>query len=122
LSTTTHVPSKTADAFLDDVGADDFIDGELSGTGYTAGFGGAGRKALVNRTSGIVSANVQLDADDLTWTTVYSVTIAQATLMKEITNDAASIVIANMDFADVNPNTNDFTLQFAATGLSYCST
>lgn len=39
LSTSTHVPDKD-DTFFDDVGADDFIDGELSGTGYAAGWGG----------------------------------------------------------------------------------
>ena len=49
LSTSTHVPIRDDD-FLDEVGADDFIDGELSGTGYTAGFGGAGLLTLASKT------------------------------------------------------------------------
>jgi hypothetical protein len=120
LSTTTHVPNKD-DVFVSDAGADDFDDGELTGTGYTAGFGGAGRKSLVNKTMADDATNdrAKFDADDLTWTGLNAGTAAQATVMKEITNNAASPIIANLDFADVNANGNDFVLQFHADGILY---
>lgn len=120
LSTSTHVPN-IDDQFLDDGGADDFVDGELSGTGYVAGFGNAGRKSLASVTVTEDTANnrVNFDAADLTWTTLYSVTVAQATILKEVTNDGASPVIINADFTDVNPNGNDFTIQWDALGIGY---
>lgn len=127
LSTATHVPAKNTDEFADDAGADDFVDGELSGiSGYTAGFGGAGRKALVNRTVTIPGANpdrVKLDADDLVWTTLGTgATIKQATVLKEVTNNAASPVIVNLDFTGVATTGGDFTLQFHADGIGYGAT
>jgi hypothetical protein len=122
LSNTTHVPNKD-DQFLDDVGADDFIDGELSGTGYTAGFGAAGRGAddgqLLSKTVVYDTANdrVELDAADTVWTGINAGTIAQVTLLKEITNDAASVVIANVDVADTVTNGGDITIQWDAEGI-----
>jgi hypothetical protein len=124
LSTATHVPNKD-DTFLDDAGADDFVDGEATGTGYTGGFAGAGRKSLANKavTDDLTNDRAKFDADDLTWT-AYDPTsaCAQATVMKEITSNALSPVIINLDFADVDPAGNDFVLQFHADGIGYIAT
>src|SRR5512146_1743544 len=74
LSTSTHVPNKD-DTFLDEAGADDFVGGELSGTGYT-------RKTLASKTLTYDTANdrVAWDAADITWTAITAGTAAQATL------------------------------------------
>lgn len=121
LSTSTHAPNKD-DAFCDDGGADDFSDGEISVTNYTGGFNGSGRKTLSNRTvtDDLTNDRVVLDADDITWTALGAgATIAQATMMKEVTNDAASSVIINLDFPDTATSGIDFQISFAATGIGY---
>lgn len=118
LSTSTHVPAKD-DQFLDDVEADDFIDGELSGTGYTGGFAGSGRKALASETIVWDTGNsrVELDAADITWTGIDAGTIEHATIMKEITNDAASLVVVEIDLATQVTNGGDITIQWDAEGI-----
>lgn len=124
LSTSVHVPNKDDD-FLDDVGADDFIDGELSGTGYVSGFGNSGRKTLASKTIVADKANdrAEFDCADITWTAIDAGTAAQATVMKEITNDAASKVIANIDGGfPIVTNGGDFTIQVNAEGLIQLTT
>lgn len=124
LSSSTHVPNKD-DTFLDDAGADDFVDGEFNGTGYTGGHGGSGRKTLANKSvaDDLTNDRAKFDADDPTaWTGFNAGTIAQATILKEITGGTASPCIINLDFPDVNPNGNDFTIQFHADGIGYIST
>lgn len=118
LSTSTHVPDKD-DQFLDDVGADDFVDGELSGTGYVAGFGNSGRKTMASKTVVYDTTNnrVEFDAADITWTAINAGTIAHATLLKEITNDAASPIIAEVDVADTVTNGGDITITWDAQGI-----
>ena len=118
LSDATHVPNKD-DQFLDDVGADDFIDGELSGTGYVGGFGGSGRLTLASKTVvyDTVNDRVEFDAADVTWTAINAGTIVQASLLKEITSDAASPIIVNVDVADTVTNGGDITIQWDAQGI-----
>lgn len=118
LSNATHVPNKD-DQFLDDLGADDFIDGELSGPGYVAGFGGSGRLTLASKTGvyDTVNDRWEFDAADVTWTAINAGTIVQASLLKEITNDAASPIIANVDVADTVTNGGDVTIQWDAEGI-----
>jgi hypothetical protein len=124
LSTTVHVPNKD-DTFANDGGADDFNDGEATGTGYAGGFGGAGRKALATKavTNDLTNDRSKFDADDLTWTGYDpSAAAAQATVLKEITADTSSPLILNLDFADVDPAGNDFVLQFHVDGIGYIAT
>lgn len=119
LSTSVHVPINDND-FLDEAGADDFIDGELTGTGYTSGFGNSGRKTLASKTIVTDKANnrSEFDCADITWTAINAGTAAQATVLKEITNDAASVTIANIDGGfPVVTNGGDFTIQVNAEGL-----
>lgn len=121
LSNTTHVPNKD-DTFADDGGADDFIDGELSGTGYTAGFGGAGRKSITTKTISYnaTSDRVELDGADVTWTAINAGTAAQATVLKEgATLDSQSAVLGNVDTGGfpVTTNGGDLTIQWNAGGI-----
>jgi len=119
LSTSVHVPN-IDDGFLDDAGIDDFVDGELTVGGYTGGFGGAGRKALVNRTwvDDLTNDRNKLDADDLVWNLSAGQTIEQATLMKEVTTNADSPVIFNHDFTGV-ATIDPFTIQWHTDGIMY---
>ncbi len=125
LSTSTHVPIRDND-FLDEVGSDDFIDGELTGTGYTSGFGNSGRKTLASKAIVVDKPNdrAEFDAADVTWTGISAGTAAQATILKEITNDAASITIANVDTGGfpIVTNGGDLTIQWNAEGIIQLST
>ncbi len=118
LSTSVHVPIKDNE-FLDETGADDFVDGELSGTGYTGGFGGSGRKVLGSKTVVWDSGNsrVELDAADITWSAIDAGTIEHATLIKEITNDLASLCLVEVDLATQVTNGGDITIQWDAEGI-----
>lgn len=120
LSSSTHVENKD-DTFLDDGGADDFADGELSGTGYAAGFGGAGRKTVGSKTLAYDAANdrVEFDGADVSWTAINAGTAAQLTLLREVTNDAGSPPIANVDSGGfpVVTNGGDLTVQWNAEGI-----
>jgi len=111
LSNTTHVPNKD-DTFLDDVGADDFIDGELSP--YT-------RQTLGGKTMAYDAANdrVELDANDSTFTAINAGTAAQATLHRDNTTDATAPNLANIDSGGfpIVTNGGDVTFQWNAEGI-----
>jgi hypothetical protein len=100
----------------------DFVDDitELSSvTNYTGGFNGAGRKAAtVTITEQTANNRVVVILGDLTWTALGGAsngTIGGAALIREITNDAASIPIAFFDVTDTPTNGSDVTLDFDAT-------
>lgn len=106
--------------FLDEGGANDLTDHEISVTGYTPGFGGAGRKTLASKTFTENDTNDrgEFDAADLVWTTLGSgATIDAAVVIKEITNDAASVPLIYFDLTATPTNGGDFTLSFSSTGL-----
>jgi hypothetical protein len=92
---------------------------ELSGTGYTGGFGGAGRKTLASKTVTEDDTNdrAYFDAADLTWTAINAGTPVMALIIKEITNDAASIVIGWVDVNDIATNGGDYTVAWDANGI-----
>jgi len=114
--------------FLDEGGANDPTDSEISTTNYTGGFGGSGRKTLASKT---ISANdtndrVELDAADVVWTALGPAsggpTLAAAVICKEVTNDAASPMFCYQDFTDTAVNGGDVTLQFASGGFLQITT
>jgi hypothetical protein len=125
LSTSVHTVDRDDD-FLDDGTASDFSSGELTGTGYAAGFGGAGRKTLASKTITVDKTNdrAEFDAADITWTAISAGTAAQATVLKEITNDPASKLIANIDTGGfpVLTNGGDLTITWNAEGILQLST
>jgi len=99
---------------------------ELSCTGYTAGYGGAGRVtvAATKAWSEVDASNLAMfDAtSDITWTTCGAAYAGAAVqyviLLKEVTNDAASPVIACFQLATtVMPNGGNLVLAWNASGL-----
>ena len=113
--------------------ADDYLDmgdsGDVSSleagvastlTNYTAGFGGAGRKPVVTTVTlddSLPGAHVSLA--DTTWTALGGAannTLGGVVVCKEDTNDAASPLIAFLDFTDTATNGSDITLDFNASG------
>lgn len=113
LSTSTHVPDRD-DNFLDDGGANDFIDGELSGTGYS-------RQTLGSKTVAYDNANnrVEFDAADTVFTGINAGTAAQATVHRDNTTDATSTLMANVDSGGfpVVTNGGDVTIQWNVEGI-----
>ena len=97
---------------------------ETTATGYTGGFGGAGRKTLASKTVTEDTTNNRavLDAaDPATWPALGAGdTLRYAGVIKEVTNDAASPVVAVLDFgADKILNGGDFTTALNALGIYY---
>jgi hypothetical protein len=107
----------------------DFVDAasgsEAAGTGYTGGFGGAGRKTVASKTFNVDDTNDrgEMDCADITWTGLDLGTIVAAVIIKEITNDAASLLVGYIDsgFPKVT-NGGDITLQINAEGLIHLIT
>lgn len=96
---------------------------EIIATNYTVGFGGGGRKTAAIAAGAVNDASNRVDFDvtDLTWTALGGAsndTIAGAILIKEITNDTLSRLIAYFDLTDTATNGGDITLDFPASGGS----
>lgn len=97
---------------------------ECSVSGYTGGFGGAGRKTVGSKT---VTENTGTDravfdcADPATWVTLGAGnTLGYIAFIVEITNDAASRVVAVCDLGgDKITNGGDFTVAIDALGVLY---
>ncbi len=108
--------------FVDEAGANDPIDQELSGTGYDPGFAGSGRKTLSGKAVSEDDANDRAEFDDtgdITWTGINAGTAAAAILYKHLTSDAASVLIAYIDSGGfpVVTNGGDLTIQWNAEGI-----
>jgi hypothetical protein len=106
LVTSSYTPDPDHD-FANDVDAN-----EVSGTGYTGGFGGAGRKTLASKTFTTDTTNnfVKLSAAAVTWSAVNGFTPKYAVFLKEITNDAASRLLWYLDLGTVTLNGGDMTM------------
>lgn len=95
---------------------------EISATNYTGGYGGAGRKSLASKTITKDDTNdrVVFDAADPSWTSLGGATndtVAYLAIIKEITNDAASPIIAIIEASTAqSTNGSDLTWQFSADG------
>lgn len=110
------------DTFVDMSGANDPIDEELSGTGYAAGFAGAGRKTLSGKGVSQDDANDRAEFDDtadITWTGISAGTAAAAILYKHNTADTDSVLIAYIDTGGfpIVTNGGDLTIQWNAEGI-----
>jgi hypothetical protein len=90
-------------------------------TGYTGGFGGSGRKTLASKTIVEDDTNnrVAFTAAAVAFGTLaIGATIGGLVALKEITNDAASIIFAFMGLAvDTPTNGSTVTWNFHADGL-----
>lgn len=90
---------------------------ELSGTGYVAGYGGAGRKALSGKTVAEDDANDRgyWDANDLSWLAINAGTAAALILFVEGAADASSTLIAyiNTGGFPIVTNGGDMSVQWS---------
>lgn len=97
-----------------------FAASEADCTGYTGGFAGAGRKsATITLTEQTASNRVVVIITDLTWSTLGGAsnnTLGYAVWLREITNDAASVPLAYLNFsANVTTNGSDVAVDFDGT-------
>jgi hypothetical protein len=93
---------------------------ECDATGYTGGFNGADRlAATITLTEQTANNRVVTIITDTTWTAIGGATnntLGSAVLMREITNDAASIPIAYLEFASALPtNGSDVLVDYDGT-------
>lgn len=117
LVNTSYVESKSHDFVSSITGG---TSKELSGTGYTAGFGGSGRKTLSSKTVTQDNTNnkAYFDAADVTWTAINAGTVGFVAVIKEVTSDSDSPIIAIIDVSpDIVTNGGDYTVQWATDGL-----
>lgn len=118
LATDTFVEDQD-DTVADDGSADDFASGEVSGTGYAAGYGGAGRQSLTSKTITVDNANnrVDIDAADVTFTGIDVGAVDKAVLLLEdhlgvAGNDTETRIISSHDSGfPVTTNGGDLTVQ-----------
>jgi hypothetical protein len=101
----------------DEAGANDPIDEEYDGTGYTGGWGGAGRKTLASKTSTVNKASdrTDFDAADVVWSSIGPAGAAgdPASLLQikeNATDDTNTDLISHHDFV-VTTNGGDVTAQ-----------
>ena len=125
LVNSTYTAART-DLVADAGGANDVVDAEINVTGYTRGWGGAGRKSLGSKTVAVDQGNnrAEFDAADLTWTALGSgATIAAMVLVKEGgANDTTTRLIAYLDVTDTATNGGDIGFTFDAEGIIQFST
>lgn len=93
---------------------------EATATGYTGGFAGAGRKsATITLTEQTANNRVVTIITDTTWTALGGTTnntLLASVLIREVTNDAASIPIAYLEFAATLPtNGSDVLVDYDGT-------
>ncbi len=126
LATSAYVANRD-DLLLDAGGANDFIDEELSGTGYVAGHGNSGRKTLASKTVTVDQANdrTEFDAADVVWTAINAGTAAQAVTHSEgAADDTTARPISHQDTGGfpVVTNGGDLTIAWDVSGIFYLST
>jgi hypothetical protein len=117
LVTSAYTPDKDHD-FAND------LTGELSGTGYTGGFNGSGRKTIAGKAfeTDVTNDRVEFTFSGVTWTAINAGSPKYAILVKEITNDAATRLVAFLDLGTVTTNGGDLTVTpNATTGALYVS-
>jgi len=98
----------------------DLVAHEVAGTGYVGGFGGSGRKAIVNRTvtADLPNDRAELDGDDVSWPGLNVGAIASAVIFRERTSDADSELIAIVDSGfPVTSDGSDLSIAWNAEGI-----
>lgn len=113
-----------ADEFIDDMDPGGLCE-EVTSTGYTGGFGGAGRLTLGSPALTVDQGNnrAEFDCANPVWTSISqagSETWVGFSIVKEITTEADSPVIATIDTGTglpLTPNGSNITLTIDAEGL-----
>jgi len=121
LCTSSYVANRDDD-LIDAGGANDAIDHELSGTGYTAGHGNSGRKTLASKTITVDKPNdrTEFDAADVVWASISAGTAAQAIVHKEgSADDTTARPICHIDTGGfpIVTNGGDLTITWNAEGI-----
>lgn len=114
----TYSPDKS-DEVVDDGTSSDAASAEISVTGYTAGWGGAGRKTCaITLQENDTDDRVDIAIDDLTWNSLGAgATIVGAVLIKEGgANDTTSRLLAYFDITNTATSGGNVTLDFTALG------
>ena len=123
LVTNAYTPTRDDDAI--DLGSGTGLAAaELTVSGYSGGFSGAGRLTLANKVFVIDDASDRDRFDntaDLVWTTLGAgQTIHAAVVIWENTDDTDSVPISYHELGTATPtNGQNFTLQFHADGIFY---
>jgi hypothetical protein len=95
---------------------------ELAVSGYAGGFSGAGRQTLASKTLTNDTTNdrtVYDAADPSAWTLGAGDSVAAAIVYWHSVDDATSVPLFYLDFADVPTNGGAFALSFDAAGIAY---
>lgn len=125
LVTSQYTAART-DLVVDAGGANDPVDAEINVTGYTRGWGGAGRKTLTGKSVLVDQAQnrAEFSAGNLTWTALGTgATIAAMLVIKEgVSNDTTSRLIAYLDVTDTPTNGGDISFTFNSEGIIQFST
>lgn len=113
-------PEDPDQAFVDDGSANDLASHECDATGYTGGFAGADRlTTTVTITEQTTNNRVVTIFADKTWTAIGGAannTLEGVALIREITNDAASIPICFLLFSSpLTTNGSDILVDFDGT-------
>jgi len=121
LCTSSYVANRDND-LVDAGGANDPIDEELTGTGYTAGHGNSGRKTLASKTITVDKPNdrTEFDAADVVWTSISAGTASQALVHKEgSADDTTARLICHIDTGGfpIVTNGGDLTITWNAEGI-----
>jgi len=97
---------------------------EVTSTGYTGGFEGAGRLSLASKAIAVDQGNsrAEFDCADLTWSSISQADSEQwlaFVIAKELTDDASSPLIAHLEPSGVplTPNGSDIKITIDAEGL-----
>jgi hypothetical protein len=94
---------------------------ELSGTGYTSGFAGSGRKTLASAaaTEDDTSNLAKLTAANVTWTAINAGTASAVVIYKNGTSDSDSQLIAYIDSGGfpVVTSGGDVTVSWNSSGI-----
>lgn len=97
---------------------------EVTSTGYTGGFEGAGRLSLASKAIAVDQANdrAEFDCADITWSSISQAGSEQwvaFVIAKELTDDATSPLIAHLEPTGVplTPNGSDIKITIDTEGL-----
>lgn len=92
---------------------------ELSGTGYTGGFSGSGRKTLASKTftENETDGVAVFDAADSSWSSINAGVASCAAIIKEVTTDADSLVLGFVEFTNRTTNGGTITLAWSSNGI-----
>lgn len=97
----------------------DVVASEASGTGYTGGFSGSGRKTVATPTVTLDDTNdlIKFDADDIVWTSASAGTWDKFVIYRSVTTDGDSPIWVCGDPTDLVTNGGNVTLVFNASGI-----